>query len=167
MAHDLNQGVRNYRSVSFHVRENKRKLLEKHRKVAGKCWAIAKGLLLHETFSFSVFLSLSWMCRARLTCKFTSWLFGCGHWCCHRCSLAISREAGHTQLCGCKGEQSWGWTTSTQFLNSHKPEILVSSLPTLVSITHAIGLGCWEKRAKYNALGLKHRKIFILTVLIP
>ena len=37
MAHDLNQGVRNYRSVSFHVRENNRKLLEKHRKVAGKC----------------------------------------------------------------------------------------------------------------------------------
>ena len=68
--------------------------------------------------------------------------------------------------CSCQGEQSWRWTASIWFLN-HKTEIPESSLPTLVSITHAIGLSFWEKHAKYNALGVKHRKIFILTALIP
>lgn len=140
-------GVRNYRSVSFHVGENKENCLKNTEKLQVNAEQCKRTATPRRHFPL-VFLSLSWRCRAMLMYKFilAFWM-----WPLMLPQVFSSlKRRGMPSHVAARGEQSWGWTASIRFLNNHKLRSRYTSL--LYLITHAIGLSCREEHAKIQLL---------------
>lgn len=121
MTHNLNKGVKNCRSVSFDVRENKENCLKNTAKSQVNVQQLQKDCDFMTHLSLLV---LSRTCTAYVQVYLLA-LFSDPHLdlaidATARWSRTVSREARHTQLCTCKGVYNLG--VHSQFLISEEPK---------------------------------------------